>query len=188
MSFLIPKSSSCKFKEFFTEFDRDLDKLALLSYGVSITTLEEVFLKVGHLEDPALAFTTPSTYKTPVNNKGDLSLPPINTGRNREAIRSPDSLDQLKEGGEIEMAEILSDDVKLQSGKKMIDGDDLTDMERLSNEETYSIKNAKMDRSFCYNLKAVLFKRWSKDKRNRKAIVTEMVAPSLLMIVGILIA
>jgi len=27
-----------------------------LSYGISISTLEEVFLKVGHLEDPTLAF------------------------------------------------------------------------------------------------------------------------------------
>lgn len=28
--------------------DRDLERLGVQSYGVSVTTLEEVFLKVGH--------------------------------------------------------------------------------------------------------------------------------------------
>eukprot|EP00347_Sterkiella_histriomuscorum_P006793 403351411 len=47
MSFQIPYTVSHKFKDFFDNFDRDLDKLGIKSYGVSVTTLEEVFLKVG---------------------------------------------------------------------------------------------------------------------------------------------
>lgn len=42
---------SGKFKNFFTEFDNDLDGLGIRSYGISVTTLEEVFLKVGHGDD-----------------------------------------------------------------------------------------------------------------------------------------
>ena len=41
-----------KFKTFFEEFDKNLDNLGLSSYGISVTTLEEVFLRVGHgIED-----------------------------------------------------------------------------------------------------------------------------------------
>ena len=36
------------FKEFFESFDENLAALGIRSYGVGITTLEEVFLKVGH--------------------------------------------------------------------------------------------------------------------------------------------
>jgi len=34
------------FKDFFTELDSKLDQLGISSYGVGITTLEEVFLKI----------------------------------------------------------------------------------------------------------------------------------------------
>ena len=44
---------SPKFKEFFTALDKDLVKLGYSSYGVGITTLEEVFLRIGHGEDHA---------------------------------------------------------------------------------------------------------------------------------------
>jgi ATP-binding cassette, subfamily A (ABC1), member 3 len=50
----IPEEYQNKFKDFFTEFDINLDKLNVQSYGISKSTLEEVFMKVGHLEDPTL--------------------------------------------------------------------------------------------------------------------------------------
>jgi len=39
------------YKNFFTDFDNNLSKIGVRSYGVGITTLEEVFLKIGHGED-----------------------------------------------------------------------------------------------------------------------------------------
>ena len=48
MVWQLPEPSRSKFKVFFNQLDRDLDSLRLKSYGVSITTLEEVFLKIGH--------------------------------------------------------------------------------------------------------------------------------------------
>lgn len=56
MMFLIPTAYSSKFKEFFKQFEKDLDSLNILTYGISVSTLEEVFLKVGHLENPEEAF------------------------------------------------------------------------------------------------------------------------------------
>ena len=51
ITYQIPTALSYKFKEFFTFFDNDLDNLDIRSYGISVTTLEEVFLKVGHGDD-----------------------------------------------------------------------------------------------------------------------------------------
>ena len=50
----IPKEYSDFFKVFFKNFDNDLEKLKVLAYGVSITTLEDVFMKVGMLDDDEL--------------------------------------------------------------------------------------------------------------------------------------
>jgi len=52
-TYLLPKASSKCFSEFFKRFDNDLNKLGVTSYGVSMTTLEEVFLKVE--QDPEKA-------------------------------------------------------------------------------------------------------------------------------------
>lgn len=51
ISFQLPMSSTSKFTEFFTDLDKSLTKLELRSYGVSVTTLEEVFLKVARGEN-----------------------------------------------------------------------------------------------------------------------------------------
>lgn len=47
MTFQLPSQSSSQFKEFFNQFDNNLGELGINSYGVGITTLEEVFLKIG---------------------------------------------------------------------------------------------------------------------------------------------
>lgn len=50
LSFRLPKEAASLFSEFFSKLDQELGKLAIDSYGVSLTTLEEVFLRIG-LED-----------------------------------------------------------------------------------------------------------------------------------------
>mmetsp|Transcript_63287 Transcript_63287/g.87400 ORF Transcript_63287/g.87400 Transcript_63287/m.87400 type:complete len:237 (+) Transcript_63287:2134-2844(+) len=47
ITFQIPTDLSNRFKEFFQEFDKQLFSLDIQSYGISVTTLEEVFLSVG---------------------------------------------------------------------------------------------------------------------------------------------
>lgn len=46
MTFQLPTEASSAFKDFFTELDLNLDSLGIRSYGVGITTLEEVFLRI----------------------------------------------------------------------------------------------------------------------------------------------
>ncbi|RLN14393.1 hypothetical protein BBJ28_00018173, partial [Nothophytophthora sp. Chile5] len=51
IAFQLPLASSSQFATMFAEMDRQLSSLGLLSYGVSVTTLEEVFIKVAELGD-----------------------------------------------------------------------------------------------------------------------------------------
>ena len=56
MTVQIPSKYSSSFKDFFADFDNDLEELDIQSYGISITTLEQVFLKIGSMEDPSALF------------------------------------------------------------------------------------------------------------------------------------
>jgi len=46
ISFGIPGEAESSFANFFKKFDRDMAMLGVASYGISITTLEEVFLHI----------------------------------------------------------------------------------------------------------------------------------------------
>lgn len=48
ITFQIPTKLSANFKPFFQKFDKDLDILGIRSYGISVPTLEDVFLRVTH--------------------------------------------------------------------------------------------------------------------------------------------
>jgi len=45
LSFVLPKERSEKFEQLFTDLEENQDSLGIGSFGVSVTTLEEVFLK-----------------------------------------------------------------------------------------------------------------------------------------------
>lgn len=51
ITYQLPSESSSLFKQFFMDFDENLGALQLRSYSVGVTTLEEVFLKIGHGEE-----------------------------------------------------------------------------------------------------------------------------------------
>jgi len=46
VTFQIPSHLATKFQDFFETFDSDLDRLGIRSYGISVPTLEDVFLRV----------------------------------------------------------------------------------------------------------------------------------------------
>jgi hypothetical protein len=54
-------------------------------------------------------------------------------------------------------------------------------------EAKYSLKTAKLDRSFCYHLGAVLRMRWNTQKRNYKGLVNELLLPAVIAAFGICI-
>ena len=52
LNYVIPKSETANMKTFFLEFDKKLDEYNIKSYGVTMATLEEVFLKINTEFDP----------------------------------------------------------------------------------------------------------------------------------------
>ncbi|XP_052767410.1 phospholipid-transporting ATPase ABCA3-like isoform X2 [Mya arenaria] len=47
LSYILPSQRSSEFEKMFLEFDRNLSGLGIQSYGIAVTTMEEVFLRVG---------------------------------------------------------------------------------------------------------------------------------------------
>ena len=48
----IPTTYQREFQHFFTNLDRSLAALNVACYGLSVATLEDVFLEIGHKTDP----------------------------------------------------------------------------------------------------------------------------------------
>jgi len=125
ITFQIPTALSYKFKDFFEKFDHDLDRLGIRSYGMSVTTLEEVFLKVGHGEDE---------------------------GKNLEAKEH------------LQIANSIAEDK-----------DDYS----IADEHETGYFNL-----FRIHFKALFMKRFNIYKRNIRGLVTEIVIPVLLILIG----
>ncbi|NXD12446.1 ABCA3 protein, partial [Nothocercus nigrocapillus] len=54
LSFILPKESTHRFEALFTELEQKQEELGIASYGASVTTMEEVFLRVGKLVDSSM--------------------------------------------------------------------------------------------------------------------------------------
>uniref|UniRef100_A0A6I8PBH8 ATP binding cassette subfamily A member 3 n=1 Tax=Ornithorhynchus anatinus TaxID=9258 RepID=A0A6I8PBH8_ORNAN len=54
LSFILPKESTHRFEALFTELEQKRAELGIASYGASVTTMEEVFLRVGKLVDSSM--------------------------------------------------------------------------------------------------------------------------------------
>ncbi|KAG7390389.1 ATP-binding cassette sub- A member 12 [Phytophthora pseudosyringae] len=74
IAFQLPLHSSSRFAAMFAEMDRQLQTLGLLSYGVSVTTLEEVFIKVAELGDETHQHTLGNNART--NNRESSEYQP----------------------------------------------------------------------------------------------------------------
>ena len=71
-----------KFPDFYRALDKNLAALQVKSYGISITTLEEVFLRIGHIPDPLSIFKS--------DTESSESLPDIPPRQKLEAQKQTD--------------------------------------------------------------------------------------------------
>nr|XP_054765010.1 phospholipid-transporting ATPase ABCA3-like [Lytechinus pictus] len=51
IGYILPRESSSTFKDLFTQLEDERGPLGIDSFGVSVTTMEEVFMKVGEMVD-----------------------------------------------------------------------------------------------------------------------------------------
>ncbi|KAG6587048.1 ATP-binding Cassette (ABC) Superfamily [Phytophthora cinnamomi] len=74
IAFQLPLDSTASFPTLFEELDSKMGDLGVLSYGISVTTLEEVFIKVAEANDEDNQHTLNKNAASP--NAVDASLPP----------------------------------------------------------------------------------------------------------------
>ena len=55
LSFILPSEATEKFEDLFMDLETRRQELGIASYGSSVTTMEEVFLKVGKEMDSSLS-------------------------------------------------------------------------------------------------------------------------------------
>jgi ATP-binding cassette subfamily A (ABC1) protein 3 len=176
VSFRLPFDASGSFAALFDVLDDSKgmnDEYALLEYGISVTTLEEVFLRVGHdqdIEDMAKekqrdSFDAASSRAALSHNHDDTVLIEV----------KPKSDDGS--GVEIEMTS------KQKHGSAA--NDDAASQAQAPSDVDF-INNAKMvPTTFVSHLIALFVKRLSNARRDRRAITMQLLVPFLIILVGI---
>jgi hypothetical protein len=81
-SFRLPFSASHQFVSMFGALDMKRDELRIAEYGISVTTLEEVFIRVGEIEHqeehlPSLLPNYQSTDLAPIAIKDQQTMEPM---------------------------------------------------------------------------------------------------------------
>lgn len=93
VSFQLPIAASPQFPSMFQQFDRSLAELRLSTYGVSVTTMEEVFLHVAHGDDTAEeAKEVTRRYSERISSRS-LEQANVDYGVGGESKSKPDTLD-----------------------------------------------------------------------------------------------
>eukprot|EP00063_Salmo_salar_P065468 XP_014040303.1 PREDICTED: ATP-binding cassette sub-family A member 3-like [Salmo salar] len=60
LSYILPKESTNRFELLFAELEMNREELGIASYGASVTTMEEVFLRYGITHSPQLPGRVPA--------------------------------------------------------------------------------------------------------------------------------
>ncbi|XP_074138922.1 phospholipid-transporting ATPase ABCA3-like isoform X2 [Sminthopsis crassicaudata] len=102
LSFILPKESSNKFESLFTELEEKQTELGIASYGVSVTTMEEVFLRVSKLVDSSIDLQA-------------IQLPTLKYKKNTEDTEDSENLDDSNEL-ELKILSKKKSHVKLNTG------------------------------------------------------------------------
>lgn len=159
------------------------------SYGVQVSTLEQVFLKIGHLTDPAAILK--------------LAVEQNEERKSVQAYGDEEILDQeeeeVKQVNRMTSAPIspstLSFDEILRSSSSSSGSNPFSRSSELRMESDseqgrveFSLERSETDKTFWTNLKAVLMKRANIFRSSRKYFIFETIIPGLMIIIGVIIA
>jgi hypothetical protein len=72
LTYILPREATGNFEKLFTELESRRNELGINSFGVSVTTMEEVFLKVGEEMDDTLSKVLQNQEPDAMDDKGKL--------------------------------------------------------------------------------------------------------------------
>ncbi|XP_069425894.1 phospholipid-transporting ATPase ABCA3-like [Ovis canadensis] len=87
LSFILPKEYTNRFKDLFTEMEERQEELGIASFGISITTMEEVFIRVSQSNNPILQTLKSEDESEDINQN-------MNVPRNFERSSFPSNLNE----------------------------------------------------------------------------------------------
>jgi len=166
ISFRLPLSASANFPGLFEAMESQKAQMGIDSYGISVTTLEEVFLRVGHAAGKTLDASSSTSSTSPSSASSSCSSP---------------ALDQAHEA-KLPIARQAKD-----YGATLADGSN-------NNVESIDIDNEIVDtripersasQIFRTHFRALFIKRFQNALKDRKMILWQIVYPTLILFGGI---
>jgi ATP-binding cassette subfamily A (ABC1) protein 3 len=156
ISFRLPFEACPFFGGLFDKLDSSLEALGVANYGVSVTTLEEVFLRVGYGEQLE-ALTREERLQTAraLPSRADSSAVVADQ-------KGSDPTSRLEEENEALLDVLTSQPIDLRA----------------------AYPEELLDVSFCRHVRALLAKRWHGQKRDKKVWSWTLVYPFLIMLVS----
>ena len=162
LTFQLPFTSSQAFQSLFEHFDNNESQLGIQSYGVSVTTLEEVFIKIAH------GTSTIATQDKAAHGTVALSVP-TNDDFNKAAAK-------VITGAAVADAWIVPE---LEMGSADPKGLQHVNFDKLADEDHFQY--------FFKHMHGLLYKRFVYFIRDARAWIYQIVVPLLFLIVGCLI-
>jgi len=179
MTMQLPLSASENFQGLFESFDAEQKQLGIINYGVSVTTLEEVFLKVAHGGD----HDTHAVEK----QKSDLSL-------RRKSSSARLSMDHGSKGssGSFRNMEISQEENPIEFKSDSGNGDDYdgTMDGGAKGLNPANLKKLDVNNNFGYftrHITALLMKRMMYFVRDKKAWVFGFILPAAFVLLGMFV-
>jgi hypothetical protein len=168
ITFQVSSETAKNFTNFFTKFDDEMDNLGIISYGVSITTLEEVFLKINQEFNINIGS---AAVEDRIKDQTGQDLDDANALRASEDNKVVDAVagETLKES-----RESINDIASPKAGK---------DLELSSNDSPERLVG---NSTLTETVKALLIKRFHLYKRDRTGLCCEVAVPFLCVLIGCL--
>ncbi|XP_070574888.1 phospholipid-transporting ATPase ABCA3-like [Ptychodera flava] len=176
LSYILPRENTPAFTPMFQELEENLSNLGIDSYGVSVTTMEEVFMKVGETAEE--------------DENGDVKAPVANNGTVTEADNS--MLVKPANSAVIDFSELPNpEDPEARKGKQRYITNPGTSSQSDAvhlNEPTIQSKDYLTGCSLKWQQFVAMFiKRFLNSKRDIKAVVTQLLLPLLFILFGLLV-
>mmetsp|Transcript_38849 Transcript_38849/g.85269 ORF Transcript_38849/g.85269 Transcript_38849/m.85269 type:complete len:2010 (+) Transcript_38849:258-6287(+) len=162
ISFQLPIDSSERFPDMFSELDEMVDDNTISTYGVGITTLDEVFLMVARGETGKAAHMESAEASSSPLQNGRSSSQRSSSSKNGQSTRSLESTKSHSHTGASSRTSIRS-------------------------EKSFRPENLEGSAAFSRHVQALFAKRATNFKRDKKAWCCSTICPSLFALIGFLI-
>lgn len=182
LSFTLPSSATAKFPELFDRLDGQKAELGVSSFGVSVTTMEEVFMKVGEDSgeslDQRLRRVNSAKVARPVSPIGQtrVTSPPNNMGI--EVVASLDS-EMPHLSAQVAEAEVAETVFRNSEGETLVN---------VSNQLTYNFKPNTGLTLWVQQFWALFVKRFYNSLRFYGALFSQLFLPLLFVVLGLAVA